>query len=160
MGEYRAAVHDRLVLPARVLLTQGTDKLFRLSGRAVADGVVARLIIDTGSKRSSVIPAVLDHLRAPAIKAVRVRTGLTSVKTELYWVRLEFPAGSLAPVATLAVARLPLPRLPEEYHGLIGRDLLSRWESFHYQGRRARYTIRDTRGGLFGWLRELFLRGD
>jgi hypothetical protein len=158
MGEYRAAVQDRLVLPAHVLLTHDTQEVLRLRGRPVAEPVAIRLIIDTGSKRSSLVPAVLDQLRPPPFKGVRVRTGLTSVKTELYWVRLEFPTGSLAPIDALAVARLPLPRLPEDYHGLIGRDLLSRWESFHYQGRRGRLTIQDTPGGLLGWLRRRWSR--
>jgi hypothetical protein len=39
-----------------------------------------------------------------------------------------------------------------QFHGLLGRDLLSRLELFEYQGRRGRYSLRDTSGWL-GWLR-------
>jgi hypothetical protein len=35
---------------------------------------------------------------------------------------------------------------------VIGSDLLRQMESFTYEGRRGRYTLRDT-PGLFGWLR-------
>jgi hypothetical protein len=39
-----------------------------------------------------------------------------------------------------------------QFHGLLGRDLLQRMDEFNYQGRRGRYTLRDT-PGPFGWLR-------
>src|SRR2546421_65452 len=39
--------------------------------------VAVRLIIDTGSKRSSLVPAVLDQLKPTPFKTVRVRTSLT-----------------------------------------------------------------------------------
>lgn len=85
--------------------------------------------------------------------SVRVETSVPAVETDLFWDRLDFPVSSLAPIPLLAVARLPMPPFLREYHGVVGRDLLSRWESFHYEGRLARFTIRYTRGGLFGWLK-------
>jgi hypothetical protein len=99
------------------------------------------------------VPSILNHLKPPPFKIARVETSLAAVETELCWVRFEFPRSSLGPVADLAVARLPLPRSLTEFHGCIGRDLLSRWQSFHYEGRRGRFTIDDSPGGLFGWLK-------
>jgi hypothetical protein len=83
----------------------------------------------------------------------RIETSLATGATELFWVRLEFPGTGLEPVAELAVARMAMPPSLATFQGLIGRDLLDRWEYFLYEGRRARFTIRDTPGGLFGWLR-------
>jgi hypothetical protein len=151
MGSYRSTVQDRLVLPAQVLLTRETEQVFRLLGRGIPAAVPLRLMIDTGSGRSSLVPSVLTHLTALPYIGARVETGAGSVQTELYWVRLEFPGSSLAGVPDLAVARLPLPRSLQGFHGLVGRDLLGMWESFPYQGRRRRLTIRDTPPWLFGW---------
>jgi hypothetical protein len=152
MGRYRSTVQDHLVMPAQALLTTGTQLLFRQLGRPVVGPVATRLLIDTGSKRSSLVPSVLNRLSPPSMGVVRVETSLASLATELFAIRLEFAASSLAPVPLLAVARLPLPASLRDYQGVIGRDLLSRWESLVYEGRRGRLTIRDTPGGLFGWL--------
>jgi hypothetical protein len=70
----------------------------------------------------------------------------------LYWVRLAFPETALNPFDNVQVARLAMPPDLAQFHGLLGRDLLRRLESFLYEGRRGRYTLRDT-PGLFGWLR-------
>jgi hypothetical protein len=78
---------------------------------------------------------------------------LAADEANLHWVRRAFPGTSLQDVAELSVARLPLPPSLQGFHGLIGRDLLRRWDSFIYEGRRRRLTIRDTPAGLFGWLR-------
>jgi hypothetical protein len=77
---------------------------------------------------------------------------LGAVSTHLSWVCLEFPEGGLAPFPEVLVARLPMPAALSAFHGLLGRDLLRRFESFDYQGRRGCYTIRDQRG-LLTWLR-------
>jgi hypothetical protein len=149
MGSYRSTVQDRLVLPAQVLLPHETEQVFRLLGRQIPAATRMHLMIDTGSGRSSLVPSVLNHLTPQLYVRARVETSAGSVETELYWVRLEFPSSSMAAVPELAVARLPLPRSLQGFHGLIGRDLLSRWESFLYEGRRRRVTIRDTPPGLF-----------
>ena len=153
MGKYTAAVRDRLVLPARVLLTQGQDRSIRLAGRSVPGGVAVQLLIDTGSGRSTLVPSVIAQLNPAFRDTVRVETSLGATKTPLFWVRLEFPGTGLAAVPEVAVARLGLPPSLQAFHGLIGRDLLRRWEWFLFEGRRGRFTIRDTLGGLFGWLR-------
>ena len=153
MGRYRSAVQDRLVIPAQVLLTSGTERLFRMIGRRVPAALAIQLVIDTGSKRSSLIPSVLNHLTPPPFALARVETSLASVQAELCWVRLEFPASSLSAVPAVAMARLPLPPSLHGFHGLIGRDLLSQWESFLYEGLRGRFTIRDAQGGFLGWLK-------
>jgi hypothetical protein len=71
---------------------------------------------------------------------------------DLSWVCLEFPETGLAPFSEVLVARLPMPPALSRFHGLFGRDLLGRLESFEYQGRHGRYSLRDTPGWL-GWLR-------
>jgi hypothetical protein len=153
MGRYRAAVDGHLVLPAQVRLTRGAEHARHLAGLPPRPAVPVRLIIDTGSGRSSLIPTVIAQMEAPAHGVVRVATSLAAVEANLHWVRLEFPGTSLRDVAELSVARLPLPPSLQGFHGVIGRDLLSRWHSLLYEGSRGRLTIRDTPGGLFGWLR-------
>ncbi|HEV3257237.1 MAG TPA: hypothetical protein VG013_10185 [Gemmataceae bacterium] len=113
--------------------------------------VPARLLIDTGSKRTTMVPGIIRHLHPSFARDVRVETSLASGEPALFWVRLEFPETWLAPIPELAVARLNLPPSLRAFHGVIGRDLLRRWESFLYEGRRGRFTLRDTPPGLFGW---------
>src|SRR5260370_17011116 len=103
MGRYRSAVQDRLILPAQVLLTLETQQLFRLLERPMPQPAAVRLIIDTGSRRSSLVPSVLDRLKPPPFKIARVETSLAAVETELFSVRLAFPPISLAPLADLAI---------------------------------------------------------
>lgn len=153
MGQFTTVVHDHLVLPARVALTEGQVHRDRLLGRAVPGPVTLRLIVDTGSKRTALVPGVIDHLTPARAGDARVETSAASVVSMLYWLRLEFPDTALAPIPSLKVARLPLPPSLQAYHGLIGRDLLHHWESVLFEGRRGRLTVRDTPGGLLGWLR-------
>ena len=68
--------------------------------------------------------------------------------------RLDFPDAGLASFERIQIARLAMPPELAQFHGLVGRDLLRRWESCDYQGRRGHYTVRDT-PGLFGWPRRL-----
>ncbi len=137
MGSFRAAVQDRLILPATALLTREVEAAARALGRSIAAPIAVRLVLDTGSKRSSMVPSVLDRLNPPPAGRANVETVLASAAIELFWVRLEFPDSSLAAVPLVAVARLPMPASLREYQGVVGRDLLSRWESFLYEGRRA-----------------------
>ena len=65
---------------------------------------------------------------------------------------LEFPDAGLAPFPEVLGARLPMPAALSQFHGLLGRDLLRRFESFEYEGRRGCYSLRD-RAGMFTWLR-------
>jgi hypothetical protein len=152
MGKYTTAVHDRLILPARVLVTPGQEHALRLTGQRVPAGVAVRMMIDTGSGRTTLTPSVLAQLAVPAAAPVRLATGVGSRETGLFWVRLEFPGTALGAIPELAVARLEMPPSLRPFQGLIGRDLLGRWESLLYRGRRGRLTIRDTPGGPFGWL--------
>jgi hypothetical protein len=114
--------------------------------------VSVRLMIDTGSKRTTLIPGIIRHLDPPAGAGVEVETAFRRVAATLYWVRLEFPEAGLAPFEYVQVARVPMPPGLSQFHGLLGRDLLRRLESCDYQGRRGCYTLRD-RPGPFGWLR-------
>lgn len=152
MGRYVASVEDHLVLPAHVRITPGREQVLRSSGQAVPPPVEIRLLIDTGSKRSTLVPGVLRHLQTMPGGSARVVTSMGAVTTILAWVCLEFPEAGLASFPEVLVARLPLPRGLSRFHGLLGRDLLRRLESFEYQGRRGRYTLRD-RAEPFAWLR-------
>ncbi len=111
-----------------------------------------RLLIDTGSGRSTLVPSIIAQLNPTSREVLRVETSLGIAQTPLFWVRLEFHGTALAAIPELAVARLALPPSLLAFHGVIGRDLLRRWESFVYQGRRGKFTIRDTPGWLFAWL--------
>ena len=63
MGKYVATVEDHLVLPARVRATPGRERLFGLSGESVPTPVPIRLLIDTGAKRTTLIPGIIRHLQ-------------------------------------------------------------------------------------------------
>jgi hypothetical protein len=152
MGKYTAAVEDHLVLPARVRLPPDHERWQGRSGRSVPAPVPIRLLIDTGSRRTTLIPGIVRHLNPRSGCEARVNAPLASGDATLYWVCLEFPGTPLLSFPELLVARLPMPAGLAQFHGLLGRDLLGRWEEFLYQGRRGRYTVRDTPGPL-GWLR-------
>ena len=151
MGKYVAVVRDRLVLPARVSLTHGREQSLRSLGQRPSNPISIRLVIDTGSGRSTLLPSVLAQLSPVRSRTITMATALGTIAADMYWVRLEFPDASLTPIAELAVARAPLPLSVQDCHGVLGRDVLRRWESFLYEGRRGRITIRDTRAGWFGW---------
>lgn len=146
MGKYTAAVYDRLILPAQAFLTLGQERRLHGSGLPVPSGIPIQMVIDTGAGRSSLSPFVLNQLRPMDRGDVLLTTGLGSVRTTLFWVRLEFPGTNLEPVSNLAVAEVRMPSNLPGFHGVLGRDVLSRWESFHWQGRRGRLTIRDVPG--------------
>jgi hypothetical protein len=152
MGKYVAQVTDHLILPARVRLPGGDEHFLRVAGRRVPEAVPIRLVIDTGSKRTTLIPGIVRYLNARAGDVVRVATSLHHGAARLFWVRLEFPEAGLAPFEHVQIARLAMPPELAQFHGLLGRDLLHQWYEFRYEGWRRRYTIRDT-PGPFGWLR-------
>src|SRR6516164_3714303 len=109
MGKFIASIEEQLILPARASLTQEQEQFLRRRSRPVPASVPVRLLIDTGSKRSTLIPGVLRHLDPLAASDVRVETGLAAVMATLFWIRLEFPDTSLAPIPWIAVARIGLP---------------------------------------------------
>ncbi len=148
MGKFRTLVHDLPVLPARVRLTSGQEKILTTSNRPIPDPLSVNLLVDTGSGRSTLLPIVIAQLNPIARGSARVATSLAVAETNLFWIRLEFPNTQLEPIPELAVARLSLPATLGSIQGVIGRDLLKRWEYFLYEGRRGRMSIRD-RPGLF-----------
>ena len=152
MGKYTAPVEDHLILPARVGVTPGREREFRIAGVSIPTSVDIRLLIDTGSKRTILAPGLIRYLRTDPAGSARLITTEAAVDADLFWVRLEFPEARLESFPEILVARLPMPGALSQFHGLLGRDLLRRLESFDYEGRRGCYTIRDT-SGLFGWLR-------
>jgi hypothetical protein len=149
MGKYVAPVEDHLILPARVRAPEGRERVFRATGQVVPAPVAIRLLIDTGAKRTTLIPGIVRHLRPSSGPRARLDTPLGSVITDLVWVCLEFAEAGLASFSEVLVARHPMPSSLAQFHGLFGRDLLSRMHSFDYQGLRRRYVLRD-RPGWFG----------
>jgi hypothetical protein len=152
MGKYTAAVRDHLVVPVRVGLTREEEQVNRWRGWPVPASSLLQLVIDTGSGRTTLVPGVIAHLNPATHGTARVETSHAAGEVKLFWVRLEFPGTSLAAIPEIAVVRLAMPRSLLAYQGVIGRDVLRRWEYFRFEGRRGRFTIRDTPGGLFGWL--------
>jgi hypothetical protein len=152
MGRYTATVQDHLILPALVTLPAGEERLRRGAGRPMPAPVPVRLLIDTGSRRTTLIPGIIHHLDPPAGVDVQLVTPVGSVAATLYWVRLGFPETGLAALEPVQVARLPMPAQLSQFQGLLGRDVLGRLESFEYEGRRGRYSLRDAPGWL-DWLR-------
>jgi hypothetical protein len=148
MGKFRTSVDDLPVLPAQVRLTSGQEKILTLSNRPVPSPQPVNLLVDTGSGRSTLLPSVIAKLNPISRGVTRVATSLAVAEANLFWVRLEFPDTNLEPIGELAVARLSLPASLGSIHGVIGRDLLRRWEYFFYEGRRGQMTIRD-RPGFF-----------
>src|SRR5437764_4665466 len=124
MGKYTALVEDHLILPARVCATPGRERLFGLSGEGVPAPVSIRLLIDTGAKRTTLIPGIVRHLRPFVEGQARLVTPLGSVNTELVWVCLEFPEARLASFTEVIVARHPMPPGLSQFHGLLARVLL------------------------------------
>jgi hypothetical protein len=152
MGKFTASVTDHLLLPARVRLLSAEERSLADLGGSVPATVPIRLIIDTGAKCTTLIPGVLDHLRPTSGARARLVTPQGLARIGRGWVWLEFPEAGLAAYPEVLVARMPLPRALARFHGLLGRDLLGRLESFEYLGRRRQYSLRDTPGWL-GWLR-------
>jgi hypothetical protein len=152
MGKYTATVADHLILPARVRVTPGREQELRVLGQSVPVPISIRLLINTGSKRTTLIPGILRHLQTMPDSPVRIHTAAGDVATSLSWVCLEFPETGLAAFPEILVARLPMPPAVSQFHGLLGRDLLRRLASFEYEGQRGCYTLRD-RLGLLGGLR-------
>ena len=152
MGKYTAPVRDHLILPAVARLTAGPEHFLRQARRQVPAPVAVRLVIDTGSSRTTLIPGIIRHLGMQASGGVQVVTPANPVAATLHWVRFDFPEAGLAPFEHVQVARLAMPPDLAQFHGLLGRDLLKRLASFDYEGQRGRYTLRDKSGPL-GWLR-------
>jgi hypothetical protein len=152
MGKFSASVDDHLILPAVIGLPPGHDILLRRVGQLMPAPVPIRFLIDTGSKRTTLIPGVVRHLNPLGGNDVQVVAPAATLTASLYWVRIDFPATTLAPFEYVQVARVPMPPQLAQFHGLLGRDLLRRWASLEYEGLDSRYTLRD-RPGLFGWLR-------
>jgi len=81
MGKYIATVEDHLVLPALVRLPKGEEHFRGRAGRQVPVPVSIRLLIDTGSKRTTLIPGLIRHLNPQASQPVRVATSLAAGTT-------------------------------------------------------------------------------
>ena len=146
MGKFTASVADQLLLLARVRLPLVQERYLGTLGRSVPAPVPIRLIIDTGAKRTTLIPGIFDHLQPPSGARARLVTPQGLARIDLRWVCLEFPETGLASFSEVLVARHPMPPSLAQFHGLFGRDLLSQMHSFEYQGRRKRYILRDAPG--------------
>jgi hypothetical protein len=152
MGKYTSSVEDHLILPARVRLLREDERAFASRGEIAPVPVSIRLIVDTGSKRTTLIPSIIRHLQPTPDREVHQVTPTGRVSTNLFWVCLEFPEAGLTSFPEILVARHPMPPMLRQFHGLLGRDMLQHHESFEYLGRHAYFTLRDS-PGWFGWLR-------
>jgi hypothetical protein len=123
MGKYWASVDDHLILPAVISVPAGHEIPLRRVGQPVPAPVPIQFLIDTGSKRTTLIPGVIRHLEPLAGSDVQVVAPAATLTTTLYWVRIDFPATGLAPFELVQVARLPMPPQLAQFHGLLGRDL-------------------------------------
>lgn len=151
MGKFTNNVTEHLVIPARIGLTADERSVYKLLGRSLPQPVSVRLIIDTGSRRTCLTPAIIDGPQPISQGRLRVDTSLASGETTICWLRFEFPETTLKPITELSVARLGLPPALSDFDGVIGRDVLRRWERFVYEGRRGRLTIRDSWTRLSSW---------
>ena len=152
MGKFITSVHDHLILTARAMLTDDDRRIAQVQGKPFSPPIPIRLVIDTGSGLSTLIPSVVEQLNLNPRGRARVETSLGSGKSNLFAIRLEFPDTSLSAIPELLVPRLALPASLHAFHGVIGRDVLSRWEYFRYEGRRHRLIIRDRPNPLLRWL--------
>jgi len=153
MGVYRSRIPkgEVLYLPSTLSITPGDSQAMTRLGGAVPRRLPARLVIDTGSRQSCLVPSLLDQLGSCTIGTVRVQTVFGRSIANLFRVRLEFPVGSLAPISSLKVVSLQMPsKLAGVFQGVIGRDILSQW-AFCYSGFSGRLTIRDT-PSIWSWL--------
>src|SRR5258707_15564404 len=96
MGKFRAPVADQLILPAVVGLPAGEIRSRRYSGRPVPEAVPIRFLIDTGAKRTTLIPGLIDRFAPQISRTVRILPPLAVGTASMYWVRLEFPEAGLA----------------------------------------------------------------
>src|SRR3954465_7120121 len=96
MGKFVASVEDHLIFPARVRAPPDRERFSQASGQVLPAPVPIRLLIDTGSKRTTLIPGIIRHLRPPAGSEARLVTPMGAVVTNLFWVCLEFPEAGLA----------------------------------------------------------------
>lgn len=112
--------------------------------------LTVRLVLDTGSRRSTLISAILNQLRLPSIGEIVLQTALAQSRVRLFNVRIEFALGSLLPIPRMIVVGAPVPRKLSGFDGVIGRDILSRWEIF-ISGPRKRLVVRDG-ASWRGWL--------
>src|SRR5262245_42224114 len=109
MGKYTARVEDHLVLPAQVRRPPGDERFLRFLGRRVPTPVPIRLLIDTGARRTTLIPGIVRHLDPIAGGETYVNAPLASGDTMLFWLCLEFPGTGLPSYPDVLIARLPMP---------------------------------------------------
>ena len=97
MGKYSAPVQDHLVLPAVVRLPEGEEYSRRQAGRDIPHPIAVRLVIDTGSRRTTLIPGIVRNLEVPGGPDVRVVTPTVALATTFIGCGLTFPTPVLPP---------------------------------------------------------------
>jgi hypothetical protein len=132
------------------MLPEIESRSLRWDGLPVPSPVLAQAILDTGSQRTTLRARILRQLGCPEQSRVHVHTSMGAGFAASYVAALAFPSGSLASLPRLIVAAAELPPSLAGFDGVIGRDILNRWETF-YSGLRQRLTIRDHRS-FWGWL--------
>jgi hypothetical protein len=97
MSKFTSGASDHLVLPARVGVTEGRERFLRSQIWPVPTPVSIRLLIDTGAKRTTLIPGLLRHLQLSKASEAHVITPFDTVTADLFWIRLEFLRCRLGP---------------------------------------------------------------
>src|SRR5438552_4052265 len=130
MGLYRGAVEDILFVPVRVSLLSSDAQTLQLRGSSVPAPVEVRLVLDSGSRRSTLTLSILQHLQCPPGQPVEVQTSTGEHRANYYEVGMDFLSGTLGALPHVSVVGTALPRRLRDYGGVIGRDILSGWELF------------------------------
>lgn len=153
MGVFRLRIsnpRDPLFLPVLITTSADQTETHRRRGRPLPTPVSTRLVLDSGSRQSCLSRSIVDHLQAPLVGRSRIHTATGVQPVDRFQVRLEFLPGTLKAIPKLRVAAIQVPAKLAGYGGVIGRDILDRWE-FFWSGFRRRLTIRDY-PSFWGWL--------
>lgn len=83
MGIFTSQVVDHWIMPVAVSQVLGQQHEFRVLRRPIPQPVPVQLIVDSGSKRTSLIPEVIRELQPYAAGKVHVETSLAVGESQL-----------------------------------------------------------------------------
>ncbi|MEX1129230.1 MAG: aspartyl protease family protein [Vicinamibacterales bacterium] len=134
------------MLNAAVGVSAARAKALTAEGQAVPALVNIRALIDTGASCTCVDPSVLVALGIPATGTATMNTassGQTPHVTEQFDVALAIP-GATATDQPLVIQAIPVVAIEllaaQNFHALIGRDILSRC-LFFYNGAMGHFSV-------------------
>lgn len=97
-------------------------------------------LIDTGAQRTVLSPEAVRKAGLSKINEAELRVVGAIVKADIYIASLQFPVCGLNTIEVIEISCCELPHIL--YHGLIGRDVLSRWV-FNYDGPKGMWQISE-----------------